>query len=336
VPGWRPDLQEEIDLVEEIARVHGYENFPVELRRYRPGLLEDAPIERAISLVRRGLAAEGLLETTSLPMVPDAPEGAVRLLNPLSATDAHLRRALLPALVRDVERNWAARVRDIRLFEVGTVFAATGGRPHEARHVAAVISGAREPRHWTGTGQADYDVWDLKGLFEAAAALANPGASIQVEGDAWVAVAADGRAVGRAAVLTADAPPWAAPVLGLEIEIDPAPRRPPRFRTLPSTPSSERDFALLLPATVSAEQVRRVLAQHGGALLVGIAVLDEYRGSGVAAGLRSVMFRLTFRAADRTLRDAEVDAIERRLLDALEAELGVRRRDGASGTSTGE
>jgi phenylalanyl-tRNA synthetase beta chain len=136
--------------------------------------------------------------------------------------------------------------------------------------------------------------------------------------------------------LTADAPPWAAPVLGLEIEIDPAPRQPPRFRTLPSTPSSERDFALLLPATVTAEQVRRVLAHHGGALLVGIAVLDEYRGPGVAAGLRSVMFRLTFRAADRTLRDAEVDAIEQRLLGALEAELGVRRRDGASGTSMGE
>lgn len=336
VPGWRPDLQEEIDLVEEIARVHGYENFPVELRRYRPGLLEDAPIERAIALVRRGLAAEGLLETTSLPMVPDVPEGAVKLLNPLSATDAHLRRALLPALVRDVERNWGARVRDIRLFEVGTVFAATAGRPHEARHVAAVVSGAREPRHWTGTGQADYDRWDLRGLFEAAVALANPGASIQVEGDAWVAVAADGRVVGRAAVLTADAPPWAAPVLGLEVEIDPAPRRPPRFRTLPSTPSSERDLALLLPATVTAEQVRRVLAQHGGALLVGIAVLDEYRGPGVAAGFRSVMFRLTFRAADRTLRDAEVDAIERRLLAALETELGVRRRDGATGISTGE
>jgi phenylalanyl-tRNA synthetase beta chain len=268
-------------------------------------------------------------------MVPDAPEDAVKLLNPLSATDAHLRRTLTPSLIRDVEKNWAARVRDVRLFEVGTVFTATGGRPREARHVAAVVSGAREPRHWTGSGQADYDVWDLKGLFETTVALANPGASIHLQGDAWVAVAADGRNVGRAAVLAADAPPWAAPVLGLEIELDPTPRQPARFRPLPSTPSSERDLALLLPAAVTAEQVRRVLAQRGGALLVGIAVLDEYRGAGVAPGLRSVMFRLTFRAPDRTLRDAEVDAIERQLLSGLEAELGVRRRDGVPGTSTG-
>jgi phenylalanyl-tRNA synthetase beta chain len=336
VPGWRPDLREEIDLVEEVARMHGYDNFPVELRRYRPGSLEDAPIERAVSLVRRGLAAEGLFETTSLPMVPDAPADAVKLVNPLAATDAHLRQRLLPALVRDVERNWKAHVRDVRLFEVGTVFFATSGRPAEARHVAAVVSGAREPRHWTGAGQADYDLWDLKGLFEVTVALANPGASIQLQDDAWVAVAAEGRVVGRAARLDADTPPWAAPVLGLEVEIDPAPREPTRFRPLPTTPSSERDLALLLPAGVTAARVRRVLAQAGGALLTHIAVLDEYRGPGVGEGLRSVMFRLTFRSPDRTLVDPEVDAVERRILAALESELGVRRRDGAPESSRGE
>jgi phenylalanyl-tRNA synthetase beta chain len=335
VPGWRPDLRGEIDLIEEIARIHGYDDFPIELRPARVGTLADAPVEGVTRDIRRRLAAEGLLETTSLPMVADDAPDAVRLLNPVSATERALRRELLPGLLRAAERNWAAHVRDVRLFEVGTVFRAAEGRPLEAPHAAGIVTGAREPRHWTGTGRDDYDRWDLKGLFEAAVALANPGASVQVEGDAWIAVAPGQRVVGRAAGLEADAPAWAAPVFGFEVEIDPSPRQPPRFRTLPSTPSSERDLALLLPATVTVEQVRRVLARAGGPLLEGVAVLDQYRGPGVAPGFRSVALRLTFRAPDRTLRDREVDGAEQRILTALEDELGVRRRDGGAATSTG-
>lgn len=328
VPGWRPDLREEIDLIEEIARIHGYDAFPIELRPYRPGSLPDAPIEQATSRVRRGLVAQGLFEVATLPMVPDHGAESVRLLNPLSATDAYLRATLLPGLVRQVELNWSNHVREVRLFEIGTVFRGTAaGRPAERRHLAGVVTGRRDPPHWTDAARPDYDRWDLKGLFEAAAALANPVASVQVEGDAWVAVAEDGRVLGRAMPLAADAPPWAAPVWGFEMQLDAAPRQPTRFHSLPSTPSSERDLALLLPAAVSAGQVRRTLERVGGDLLVGVAVLDEYRAAGLGDAARSVLFRLTFRAPDRTLRDAEVDEAERRLLASLERELGVRRRD---------
>jgi phenylalanyl-tRNA synthetase beta chain len=337
VPGWRPDLKEEIDLVEEVARIHGYDNFPVELRAARVGSLSDAPIELAATAVRRGLTGFGLLEATTLPMTASGGPESVRLLNPLSAADAYLRRALLPGLVRAVEANWKNHVRDVRLFEIGTVFQAqTGHRPVETRQVAGVVTGGREPAHWSGTGRADYDRWDLAGLFEAAVALANPGASVQVEGNAWVAVAALGRKIGRAALLDADAPPWAAPVLGFEVELDATPRRPTRYRPLPSTPSSARDLALLLPDGVTAAQVGRVVEQAGGPLLTGQAILDEYRGGGMDRGVRSVMFRLTFRAPDRTLRDAEVDESEQRVLAALERELGVRRREAGPQGSQGE
>jgi phenylalanyl-tRNA synthetase beta chain len=328
VPGWRPDLKDEIDLIEEIARIHGYEAFPIELRPARVGSLPDAPIEVATDAVRRGLAAEGLFEAITLPMTSDAGPDAVRLLNPLSATDTCLRRELLPGLVRQARLNWDQRVRDIRLFEIGTVFRARPGqRPVELRHVAGVVSGGREPLHWAGTGRADYDRWDLAGLFQVALALANPAASVQVEGNTWVAVAEDGRKVGRATLLRADAPPWAAPLLGFEVELDSAPRPPTRFRPLPSTPSSERDLALLLPDGVTAGQVLRVLRQAGGPLLVGVGVLDEYRGPGIGAGVRSVLFRLTVRAPDRTLETAEVDGLERQVLAALERELRVTRRE---------
>lgn len=331
VPGWRPDLKEEIDLIEEVARIHGYENIPVELRPARVGSVADAPIELASTAVRRGLGKLGLLEAATLPMISTGGPDSVRLLNPLSASDAYLRRALLPGLVRQVELNWKNHVREVRLFEIGTTFhARPAQRPLESRHVAGVVTGSRDPAHWTGAGRQDYDRWDLAGLFEAAVALANPGASVQVEDNAWVAVAADGRRIGRAGVVEADAPPWAAVVLGFEVELDPAPRQPTRYRPLPSTPSSERDLALLIPENVTAEQVGRVLVEAGGPLLAGQAILDEYRGGGIQKGYRSVMFRLTFRAPDRTLRDVEVDESERRVLVALDRELRVRRRAAGS------
>jgi phenylalanyl-tRNA synthetase beta chain len=336
VPGWRPELTGEIDLIEEIARIHGYDNFPVELRPFRVGSLPDAPVERLASQLRRGLVAQGLFEVGTLPTVPDGSAASVRLLNPTSAEDPYLRRELLPGLVRQVERNFRNHVRDVRLFEVGTVFEARpGARPIETRRVAAVVTGAREPRHWSNTGAADFDRWDLRGLFEVAVALANPDASVQVEGNSWVAVAPDGSVAGRAAPIAADAPPWAAPVFGLELTLDPKPRPPVEYRPLPTTPASERDLALVLDSDVAAGQVTALLERTGGALLERVAVLDEYRGASIGTGRRSVMFRLRFRASDRTLRDREVDELERRMLQALERELGVKRRD-AAGPSAGE
>jgi phenylalanyl-tRNA synthetase beta chain len=337
VPGWRPDLKQEIDLIEEVARVHGYENLPVELRPARVGSLPDASIEVVTTQVRRGLAGLGLLEASTLPLTSVSGSQSVRLLNPPSATEPWLRRELLPALVQQVRANWAHHVRDVRLFEVGTVFEArSGARPLESQHVAGVVTGAREPAHWSGTGRADFDRWDLAGLFQAAVALANPGAVVQVEGNAWVAVAADGRKVARAALLETEVQPWAAPVWGFEVELDASARQPVRYRSLPSTPASERDLALVLPDGIAAARVGEILQQAAGPLLVGLDLLDEYRGAGLPAGARSAMFRLTFRAPDRTLRDQEVDEVERRVLTALERELGVRRREAGPSAAQGE
>ena len=336
-PSWRPDLLREVDLIEEVARLHGYEKFPADLRPFRPGLLPDAPIERATDEVRRGLARQGFFEVLPLPTGPADGPDSVRLLNPLSSTDGHLRRRLLPGLVRLVEGNWTKHVADVRLFEIGTVFsaAAVGERPREERHVAAVLTGHREPPHWTGSGPDRLDLWDLKGQFEAAVALAIPGGVVQVEGSEWIARDAEGNTVGRAGPVAADAPPWAAPLFGFEVVLDPAPRRPVQFATLPSTPSSERVLALLLGEGTTVRQVEELLGRVGGELLESILVESDYRGPELPAARRSVAFRLTFRAADRTLRDPEIDAIEARMLTALATELGIQRRD-ASGPRGGQ
>ena len=329
VPGWRPDLVKEVDLVEEIARVHGYENIPSELRPYRVGTIPDAPSELADDRIRQGLAACGLYEAITLPMGPESEsEGGVRLLNPLASNEAYLRSGLLPGLRRQVELNWREQVRSVRLFEIGTVFepGGTGMVPLEERRLAGVISGEREPGHWTGSG-ADYDRWDLKGLFAAALSLAVPAAKVQVEGNAWVGVTPDGQVVGRAERLSADAPPWAAPLFGFEIEIDPATRATPGVRPPAVTPASERDIALVVPAGVTADQVDEVIRRTGGAALESVRVIDEYRGDKLPGDLRSVVFRLVFRAPDRTLEKAEVDQAVARVLKNLEKELRVHIRE---------
>jgi phenylalanyl-tRNA synthetase beta chain len=172
VPGWRPDLVREIDLIEEVARMHGYDAFPSDLRPFRLGSLPDSPVDLAAASVRRGMVEQGLFEVSRLPMGPADGPDSVRLANPLSSDDAWLRRRLLPGLVRLVEANWASQVADVRLFEIGTAWTAAGAgrRPTEEFRVAAVFTGRREPEHWTGSGSARFDLWDLKGRFEAAVA----------------------------------------------------------------------------------------------------------------------------------------------------------------------
>src|SRR5438105_15810026 len=198
IPGWRPDVTREVDLIEEVARLRGYDSFPDELRPYRPGTVPDAPAEVTLRHIREQLVASGsgLLEARTLPLGPADGPDAVPVLNPLSAEEAHLRSRLLPGLIRRVEYNWAMGNRDVRLFEVGTVFRSSGrpaDRPSEELHVAIVLTGARHPAHWSG-GQAgvklpDMDIWDLRHHFELAVGAAAPSATIQAaaDGSGWVA-----------------------------------------------------------------------------------------------------------------------------------------------------
>ena len=254
-----------------------------------------------------------------------------------SADDAWLRRRLLPGLVRLVEANWANHVADVRLFEIGTAFAAgaPGERPREERRVAAVLTGRREPAHWTGTGEARFDLWDLKGRLEAAVALAIPGAEVQVEGQAWVVRDRAGRMVGEGGPLAADAPPWAAPLFGFELLRRPG--APPSGSLRAAAHDTVvRAGARPPPAGGGARAGGgdRCSAGPAAPLLERVDVESDYRGPELPSGTRSVAFRLSFRAPDRTLRDSEVDEVEARLLAALAEELGIQRRDG--GSRTGE
>jgi phenylalanyl-tRNA synthetase beta chain len=329
VPGWRPDVTREVDLIEEVARLRGYDSFPDELRPYRSGAVPEAPSEQLLARVRETMVRAGFLEVRTMPLGPADSAAAVALRNPLSAEEAFLRSQLLPGLVRRVEHNWAMHERDVRLFEVGTVFRACDGRPpHERLMVAAVLTGARRPRHWSEADTPDMDIWDLKRHFELAAATAAPGAVVGPGGDGslWLARGAGEREIGRAGSLRADAPRWAGALLGFEVDIAIGATAHVGYVPLPTQPAAVQDVSLVVPAGVLAADVEGRLRQVAGPLLERLEVLDEYRGQKLPAGTRGVTWRCVFRDPVRTLRDSDVDEIIGRALRALEGELGVRRR----------
>ena len=350
-PSWRVDMTLEVDLIEEVARLHGYGAFPSELRPFRAGTVPDAPIELLASRLRQTLAGAGLYEVRPMPFVSGG-EGYVRVHNPLAENEAYLRRNVMESLAKRAEYNLSHMQPNIRIFEIGNAFAPSNRRlPHEEVRVAALIIGARRPPHFTDPKPPAFDEWDAKGLAELILETAFPrskSALVPDEGDVLWRIEIDGRRVGEVTRVALDAPVWAAQAYGVEITLEVVPsddvaapgqsayatsdtgtRGPAavtRFRPLPVTPAAEFDLALLVPNDMPAAKVEDVIRQHAGELLERLVLFDEFRGAGVSEGTRSIAWRLTFRHPERTLRDKEVSGRREKLLRALEEELGVRQR----------
>jgi len=350
-PPWRRDLVREVDLAEEVARLHGYDRFPSEIRPYRPGTSLDAPLWGVAHRLRDALGGAGLLEARPTPFVAGA-EGHVRVLNPLAENEAYLRRTVLETLERRAEANLAHMEGNIRLYEIGSVFRpGDGDLPDESVNVGLVVMGDRTPTHFTDPKPASYDAWDAKWLAELVAHTAFPSATVALEpadadsGTLW-RIVVGGEARGTVQQLVLDAPVWAAPAFGVELmlgamsnsDVAPpgehahggrsasAPRQTPRYRPLPTTPASVFDLALLVPDGVSAADVDRAIRSAAGDLLEHLDVFDLYEGEGVDAGHRSVAWRLTLRHPERTLRDKEIEGRRAKILSALQHELNVRQR----------
>ena len=333
----RHDVAREEDLIEEIARRHGYDNFSDELRPFRPGTVPTHPLFLLEDRLRRMLVARGFLEAHTAAFAP-APDGDVALLLPLAATESRLRRALLPGLLRRCEYNFARGARSIRLFELGTVFgppANDAGLPVEETRLAVAVTGLRRPAHWTEP-DAEFDIWDLKALMrELGAALGlgveeHAGNELLDDGLSFRLVSDDNGEVrgrgGRVRPGVVDAPAWAGDIWAVEIRLDAVPQPTVRYRPLPTQPAVERDLALLVPDAVPAAAVAAAISSAAGSLLEEVAAFDVYSGPGVADGVRSIAYRLRFRAGDRTLTDDEVDELVNRVLQRLLNEMGVRQR----------
>lgn len=349
VPGFRSwDVTREVDLVEEVARMHGYDAFPDTLAPYRPGTVPDDPLFQLEDSLRDDLVRRGLLEAHTLAFAPED-EGEVEVVNPVSIAERFLRRHLLPGLLRRVEYNLARGNRDVRLFELGTVFrrGSEGQLPRERTHLALALHGLRRPRHWSEE-EAPLDPWELKGILEEIAARLGT-ASCEVrpasdadggdagldarfhEGTALVLADEEGQVRGWGGRLDAgdlDLPPWAGELWGAEVALpqEPRVREAPSYDPLPLHPAVDRDLALLVNRDLPAQRVVGLLREEGGEHMRRVEVFDVYEGGGLPRGKRSIAVRMHFRADERTLKDAEVDERMTHLIRSLEEELDVQIR----------
>ena len=351
VPGFRSwDVTREVDLIEEIARTHGYDEFPEELGAYRPGTVPDHPLFLLEDQLRDELVGRGLFEAHTLTFAGEG-NGEVALENPISAEEGFLRRTILPALFRRLEYNLARGNRDVRLFEMGSVFrkGPEGSAPDEATHLALVLHGRRRPPHWSVEDEM-VDAWDLRTLVEAVvqAVPGYAGGGIGLvpsvddvpsaphwftAGHGWALADEAGSQVGWAGAVRPkglDLPRWAGTVWAAELRLPAEPEAAPvpTFVPLPSHPGVDRDLALLLNRTHPVGEVLERIRASGGALLRDVDVFDVYEGDGIPEGHRSVAIRLRYQDTERTLKDAEVDREVDRVADLLRREFdaGIRGR----------
>lgn len=355
VPSWRTDVHGEIDLIEEVARFRGYDSFPDDIRPFRPTTTYDDPLWTLSNRVREAMVGLGFYEARPMPWVQGNGDGHLRITNPLAETEAYLRSSVLETLARRAEFNLAHRTGDVRLFEIGSTFTPGADRPREELRLGVALMGRRRPTHFTEPTPPACDEWDARAVAAAAISAAFPGDEVELvpqvaamDGGTslWSIRRAGNEELGHVGRLELDAPIWASPAFGVELRLGvidtapPAPRgthayiddwRPPaapvvKYRALPTMPPAEFDLALLVPKGVTAAEVERVVRAASGELLERVELFDQYTGSGIEPGHRSLAWRLTFRHAERTLRDREIEGRRARILAALEQELHVRQR----------
>jgi len=342
-PSWRHDVHADVDLAEEIARLRGYDTFSSELRPFRASAVPDSPLVAVAKRVQETLVGAGLNEVRPMPFVTDGKGATVRVTNPLAEDEAFLRGDLLTTLISRAEYNLARMQGNVRLFEIGTAFfegedpaplpgPKKAALPREEMHVAALVMGQRSPTHFTKPLPDSYDEWDLKYLADIVATAAFPSSTVNLipgSGEILWEISVDGQTVGAARRLTLDAPVWAKPAFGLELNLEGLEQgqaKSKAYRAIPATPRAQVDLALLAPTSVTAAQIDAVIRREAGDLLETLTLFDEFTGHGIPEGSRSLAWALTFRHPERTLMDKEVQGRSEKIVKALEGELGVRQR----------
>jgi phenylalanyl-tRNA synthetase beta chain len=348
VPGWRGDVTREEDVIEEVARCAGYDRLPVTFPALSAPPARTAPRMVRDARVRDVLIGAGFSEAVTFTFIEKAAAAPfdaapVAIDNPLSELFAVLRPSLLPGLVDSLSHNRRREQRDIRLFEVGTRFTGTHG---ETRTVAIGWTGAASPEHWSGSGRA-VDLYDVLGVVQRIAHVLRVSITVAAgEHPALMAgraarlsrAGADGVAqevgwVGQLAPSLADARglPSVDPVLVAEIDLDlAAPDYDPDWQVemapLPRHPSVVRDLSIVVAADLPAASVRGTIHASAPPTLVAVREFDRYQGKSLPEGKVSLSLRLTFRAADRTLTDAEVQHAVDVILSALATAHGASLR----------
>ena len=362
VPSYRQDVTIPADLAEEIGRIQGWDRLPRTLLEDRLPLQRRNLALEGEEKVRDLLVGCGLDEVITYSIIDLAGEARldaggstegghvgpplqphVRLLNPLAADRAHLRRTLLPGLLNTARANLRFLDR-VAIFEVGRVFIprADRERPAEPRRLAALMVGPREPATWQPHEAAPLGFFDLKGVLEELLGR------LSLHDITWELGSHPALHPGRTARLTVGASSVElgylgelhpvvraafdlpeAPVAVMELDLDAllAPWGAAEPMTDISTqPAVYEDVAVVVDEATPAAQVAALIRQAGGKLLVDLRLFDVYQGSSIAAGKKSLAYALTFQTPDRTLTDDDTAKIRARIAGRLERELGATLR----------
>ena len=353
-PSWRADIHLEVDLVEEVGRHFGYEKVSDTLPASNVGGEYRAHEERRRA-ARRALHACGFDEALSFSFIDAAYDGQFELLpglvrraeessqfvtlsNSIIEGASRMRATLLAGLLESVRHNFNHGTRDVRLFEMGRVFAANteaGGQPHERDACALIATGVATEEGHAGASR-ELDFYDLKGALEAATDAMNV-ASLEFaatnakhlrEGQA-AQIILDGRPVGTLGRLADDvaaAYKFKQPVYVAEVDFTAllvSSETGVRYVPLARFPSVMRDASLVADRQVTFAEMQRTVLELNLEEVRRVMLVYVYEGERVPAGQRSVTLRLEYRADDRTLRDEEVDELHRRIINTLGEKLGA-------------
>jgi phenylalanyl-tRNA synthetase beta chain len=348
--GWRVqvpperamDLLREVDLIEEVARLVGYDHFSSHLPDpLTPGGLE--PPQQLERRLRRSLCAAGLQEVCSLSLVAEAP-GRVPLANPLLADYGYLRDNLHEELLEAARRNLQASLPGFWGFEIGQVFLQGSAGDAERTLLVGVIAGERRAERWRSSGKpSPPDYFQARGVLQAGleplrlamddrpwsqSPLLHPGRAAEL--------LVEGRSLGWFGQLhpsQAEAHDLPAATYVFQLAVEPLltagtrrNRWQPAFQPFPSVPASERDLALMVPSDTTAAALLTAIRKAGKPLLEKAELIDRYEGEQLEAGRCSQAFRLRYRDNARTLTDEEVETVHRRVREALECQFGAEQR----------
>ena len=354
-PTFRPDLEREIDLYEEVLRLWGMDRIGSTLPGGRGRVGVRTEEQRIASLVNDTLRACGMNETMTysfaepsdierLRMKADDLGDAVELLNPLNADQSVMRQSIVPGLLRSVAYNQSRGVKNVQLYEIGTVFFAAEGRkkPKERQKVAGVMAGAMGDAGWN-SAPAAFDFFDGKGVLESIAReLALPKVRFRAFSAEEALHLQPGRAaemmaagavigwVGEIHPLAAGAFEANAPIVAFELDMAALVKaaRPARdYVDVPTFPAVAMDQAFVVSEDVTHERMCQVMTSAGGKLLESVSLFDVYRDEErVGAGKKSMAYALTYRAADRTLTSEEVERAHERLVKKVCGATGAEVR----------
>ena len=342
VPTWRLDVEREIDLLEEIARIYGYNNFPNTLPGFAGAVIE-LPDEAKNAKVRSTMLALGYNEAISITFIPEEDARTfgrgepLQVANPLSEEARCMRTSLLAGLLNLVGYNLNRGTTDVRLFETGEVFERIGERHDERRHLGVAATGNALPGSVHAPAQP-YSFFHMKGDieemlsgFEHQSLYFDPMAPEYFHPGRSARAVMDGETVavfGQLHPEQAAARKLRQDVYLAEVMLGRLYRhalRQPSYRRISKFPAVERDFSFLFDDAVTFERIKSAVEELGIAELTGLSPAEIYRGEKIGAGKYSLLLRATFQSQERTLRDDEVAEWSAKIVARLQSLGGVLR-----------